>query len=173
MTLPYNKGLITEELKSLIANIRIVVFDFDGVFTDNCVYVFQDGTEAVSCWRSDGLGLAELKKLELPVWVVSTEKNQVVSARCKKLQIKCIQGCEDKLTALKELVERYGYSFNDVLYLGNDINDIDCLQSVGLPIVVADAHPDVFEFSKYVTLNSGGRGAVREVCDLIVSVRRS
>ena len=173
MTFSYNKDVITEELISLIENIQLVVFDFDGVFTNNRVYVLQDGTEAVSCWRSDGLGLARLKELKLPIWVVSTEKNQVVSMRCKKLQLDCVQGCEDKLFTLKKLVKQYACSLNDVLYVGNDINDIDCLQSVGFPIVVADAHPDVFELSKYTTQNTGGRGAVREVCDLLVSVRNS
>jgi len=167
VTFSYDKKLITNDIKSLVVKIKLVVFDFDGVLTDNRVCISQDGTEAVSCWRSDGLGLSKLKNLKLPIWVVSTEKNQVVSARCKKLQIDCIQGCEDKLTALKQLVEQYGCSLNETLYVGNDINDIDCLQSVGLPIVVADSHPDVFEFSKYTTRNSGGRGAVREVCDLI------
>ena len=172
MTLPYNKGNITEDLKSLIANIRLVVFDFDGVFTDNRVYVSQDGTETVSCWRSDGLGLAKLKKLELPIWVVSTEQNKVVSARCKKLQIECVQGCEDKLTALKNLVKHYGCSLSEVVFMGNDINDIDCLKSVGLPIVVQDSYPEVIKIAKLQTKRCGGFGAVREICDLIYEVKK-
>lgn len=171
MPLSVDKNHISNKVHSLFETIKLVVFDFDGVFTDNCVYVMQDGSEAVSCWRSDGLGLSKLKKLGLPIWVVSTEKNPVVSKRCIKLQIECMQGCEDKLSALNELIDRYQCSIDDVLYVGNDINDSECLRSVGLPVVVADAHPDVLGFAKYTTLNPGGRGAVREVCDMIVAVR--
>jgi 3-deoxy-D-manno-octulosonate 8-phosphate phosphatase (KDO 8-P phosphatase) len=147
--------------------IKLVVFDFDGVFTDNCVYVSQDGTESVSCWRSDGLGLEKLKRFGFPLWVISTETNPVVGVRCKKIKINFMQGCDNKLFALDELIERYSCMREDVVFVGNDINDIDCLKVVGFPIVVADAHPEVFEFSKYTTKNAGGRGAVREVCDLI------
>lgn len=150
-----------------LGQVKLLVFDFDGVFTDNRVYVSRDGTESIACWRSDGLGISKMRKLGIPVWVISTEKNSVVSTRCKKLQIECIQACDDKLAALENLVRQYGCKLDETLYTGNDINDRDCLESVGLPIVVADAHPDVVAYSRYTTLNPGGRGAVREICDLI------
>ncbi len=150
-----------------IGRIKLLVFDFDGVFTDNRVYVSEDGLESVSCWRSDGLGLSKIRKLGIPIWVISTEKNPVVSARCKKLQIDCIQNCDDKLAALRTLIQKYGCSLSETLFTGNDINDQYCLEAVGLPFVVADAHPDVIAFSRYITLNLGGRGAVREICDLV------
>lgn len=152
----------------MLSKVKLIVFDFDGVFTDNCVYVSQEGIESVSCWRSDGLGLSKVKAIGIPVWVVSTEKNPVVGERCKKLEIDCIQSCDDKLTSLGELVEQYKCTLNDVLYTGNDINDLQCLKAVGTPIVVADAHPDVIDFAKYITTSPGGRGAVREICDLVV-----
>jgi 3-deoxy-D-manno-octulosonate 8-phosphate phosphatase (KDO 8-P phosphatase) len=158
------------ELISRILNIRIMVFDFDGVFTDNRVYVSQDGTEAVSCWRSDGLGLSKIKKLDIPIWVVSKERNPVVAARCEKLKINYIQGCDEKLPALIDIAERYNCKLKEMLYVGNDINDIDCLQSVGLPIVVQDSYPEVKEYSSYITQNPGGRGAVREVCDIVSDI---
>ena len=123
-----------------------------------------------ACWRSDGLGLTKIKRLSIPSWVISAEKNSVVSARCQKLQINCIHGCDDKLAAIKELVQKYGCSLEEAAFAGNDINDLQCLQAVGLPFVVADAHPDVVAHGRYKTLNPGGRGAVRELCDLIVSV---
>lgn len=165
---PYST--IGQELIQKLRKIKLVVFDFDGVFTDNRVYVSQDGTESVACWRSDGLGLAKLKSLRIPIWVVSTEKNPVVSARCKKLQIKCIQSCNDKLAAIKELIAINNCSLEETVYTGNDINDSKCLEAVGVPIVVADAHPDVVGLASYITSNPGGRGAVREICDLVVSI---
>ncbi len=155
--------------KRKLTSVKLVVFDFDGVFTDNCVYVLEDGTEAVSCWRGDGIGLSKLKQLKIPMMVISTEKNPVVGQRCKKLQIEYIQGCDDKLKILKQLVDTHDCTLADVLYIGNDINDLDCLSAVGLPVVVADAHPDVIPKAEYITSAAGGKGAVREICDLLVS----
>lgn len=171
MIYPDKKKCITDEVKKIIQNIRLVVFDFDGVMTDNRVYVSENGEESVSCWRSDGLGLSKLHRLGLPIWVVSTEKNKVVSMRCKKLQIDCIQGCDDKHAALMKLVKQFDCSLDDVLYMGNDINDIDCLQAVGLPVVVQDAYPEVVKLAKFQTQKAGGFGAVREICDLIYELK--
>ncbi|MGF1610049.1 MAG: KdsC family phosphatase [Kiloniellales bacterium] len=157
-------------LAEAIRRTRLIVFDFDGVFTDNMVYVFEDGREAVRCWRSDGLGLARLRQAGLDMTVVSTETNPVVAARCRKLKLDCLQGCEDKGAALTGLLARRGLEAEQATYVGNDINDEACLRLVGLPIVVADAHPDVLGLARYVTRAPGGRGAVREVCDLFHQV---
>jgi 3-deoxy-D-manno-octulosonate 8-phosphate phosphatase (KDO 8-P phosphatase) len=153
--------------------VQLVVFDFDGVFTDNTVYVSQDGVESVRCWRSDGLGLAKLKQAGIPAVIVSTESNPVVTARANKLAIRCIQGCDDKLTAVRALATEHGLRLADVAFVGNDINDLACLQAVGLPIVVHEAHADVIAFGAYRTTARGGRGAVREVCDAIAAARAS
>ena len=161
-------NFLSHDLIHDIGKTKLMVFDFDGVFTDNRVYVTQDGIESVSCWRSDGLGLSKIKQLDIPIWVISTEKNSVVAVRCKKLQIDHIQSCDDKLAALKNLTQQYECELGETIYTGNDINDRHCLESVGMPIVVADAHPDIIALSRYQTLNSGGRGAVREICDLVV-----
>jgi YrbI family 3-deoxy-D-manno-octulosonate 8-phosphate phosphatase len=153
--------------------IRLVAFDFDGVFTDNTVYVSQDGTETVRCWRGDGLGLQKLTALGVAAVVISTEMNPVVAARSRKLAIRCLQGCEDKRAALSRVVAELALTMRETAYVGNDINDRDCLEAVGLPIVVADAHEDVVSHAVYRTRVPGGRGAVREVCDLIAAVKRS
>jgi 3-deoxy-D-manno-octulosonate 8-phosphate phosphatase (KDO 8-P phosphatase) len=157
----------------LVRRIRLVVFDFDGVFTDNMVYVFQDGSEAVRCSRSDGLGLEKLRALGLQLAIISTETNPVVSARARKLKLRCVQGCSDKRTALDELVREMGIPFAEVAFVGNDINDLSCLTSVGLPIVVQDAHREVIPYGRYRTAAPGGRGAVREVCDLFERILKS
>jgi 3-deoxy-D-manno-octulosonate 8-phosphate phosphatase (KDO 8-P phosphatase) len=152
--------------------VRLVVFDFDGVFTDNTVYVSQDGTESVRCWRGDGLGLSALKRLGIDTIIVSTETNPVVGARSRKLAMRWVQGCDDKLAAVRALAEEFGVTLQHVAFVGNDINDLDCLKAVGLPIVVHDSHPAVLKSAYYRTVRCGGRGAVREVCDLIVRAHK-
>ena len=159
-------GEIDSILQEVIRKIRLVAFDFDGVFTDNMVYVLQDGSEAVRCNRSDGIGLQKLKKLGIATVIISTESNPVVSARAQKLKIRCFQNCEDKRKTLENVVQESGISLDEVAFVGNDINDQPCLNHVGLPIVVNDAHQDVVSIARYRTKARGGYGAVREICDL-------
>ena len=159
-------GEIDSILQEVIRKIRLVAFDFDGVFTDNMVYVLQDGSEAVRCNRSDGIGLRKLKKLGIATVIISTESNPVVSARAQKLKIRCFQNCEDKHKTLENVTQEFGISLDEVAFVGNDINDQPCLNHVGLPIVVNDAHQDVVSIARYQTRNPGGYGAVREICDL-------
>ena len=153
-------------LKKVVSKIRLVGFDFDGVFTDNMVYVLQDGSEAVRCNRSDGIGLQKLKNLGIETVIISTESNPVVSARAQKLKIRCFQNCEDKAKTLENTARKFGISLDEVAFVGNDINDRPCLTCVGFPIVVQDSHPDVVPLAAYRTRNRGGHGAVREICDL-------
>ena len=160
-------------LATLIRNIRLIAFDFDGVFTDNKVYVFQDGREAVRCTRSDGMGLNKLKALDIGLVIISTEPNPVVTARSRKLKIDCIQNCDDKRAAIEEVARKAGLALDQIAFVGNDINDLPVLTAVGLPIVVGDAHPDVLSAAYYQTKMTGGNGAVREVCDLFDRVLRS
>jgi len=159
-------------LAELIRTIRLVVFDFDGVFTDNMVYVFEDGREAVRCSRSDGIGLNKLKLLGVLPVILSTESNPVVGVRSRKLKVECIQACADKRAALDELAKAKGFQLSEVAFVGNDINDLSCLSVVGLPIVVSDAHPDVVAHARYQTKLPGGHGAVRELCDLFERIVR-
>lgn len=153
---------------SLLKNVRLVVFDFDGVFTDNRVLVAQDGTESVFCTRADGIGLEGLKRAGVPALILSTEVNPVVAVRAKKLKIDCIHGCEDKWAELQRVMAAKGIEREAVAYVGNDVNDRDCLASVGVPVCVADAHVDVMRLAKLVTTRRGGYGAVREFCDALV-----
>ena len=157
-------------LAERIRGVRLIMFDFDGVFTDNGVWTFQDGREAVRCNRSDGIGLAQLRPLGVETMILSTEVNPVVTARATKLKIACTQGCEDKCVGLDTVLAERGLSDAQVAFVGNDVNDLPCLRRVGLPIAVRDAHPDVLPYAKYVTHTLGGHGAVREVCDLFVRV---
>jgi YrbI family 3-deoxy-D-manno-octulosonate 8-phosphate phosphatase len=160
-------GTDSPALEDLIRKIRLVAFDFDGVFTDNAVYVSQDGTEAVRCSRLDGLGLAKLKRLGIETVIISTEPNPIVSARARKLGIRCIQDCSDKRATLEDIAREIGITLAEIAFVGNDINDRPCLSCVALPIVVHDAHEDVLALGRYRTRTPGGHGAVREICDLI------
>ncbi len=153
--------------KELLASVRLIVFDFDGVFTDNTVYVTQDGVESVRCWRSDGLGLSRLQSVGVQAFIISTEANPVVAARAKKLKMPCKQGIEDKAATIVETCRELGIASEQTMFVGNDINDIPAFKSVGMPVAVADAYPEVYPHVIYRTEKPGGFGAVREVCDLI------
>jgi YrbI family 3-deoxy-D-manno-octulosonate 8-phosphate phosphatase len=165
---PQNSDLA--QIAELIRAVRMVTFDFDGVFTDNMVYVFEDGREAVRCSRADGIGLSKLTSLGIASAIISTETNPVVGVRSRKLGIHCVQSCNDKRAALDALANEKGLLLEQIAFVGNDVNDIPCLSAVGLPIVVRDAHPDVVSYARYQTQQAGGHGAVRELCDLFERV---
>lgn len=148
--------------------IDLLVFDFDGVFTDNRVIVFDDGREAVVCNRGDGMGLSILREHGLDVVVLSTERNMVVEARCSKLGLEFQQGLSEKREALVALAKKKNVSLDRVVYVGNDVNDLGCMNVAGFAVAVGDAHPTVREQADLVLQSRGGFGAVREVCDLIL-----
>jgi len=156
--------------RSLPKVVRLVVFDFDGVMTDNRVWVDQDGREQVAANRSDSMGLVRLRKLGIEMLVISTETNPVVAARCAKLKIPMIQGVEDKAIVLSSLLKEREIDPNQVVYVGNDINDIPCFPIVGCAVVVADAHPEARVMADLALTMNGGHGAVREICDLILKI---
>lgn len=106
---------------------------------------------------------------EIESMILSTEKNSVVTHRAKKLGIECHNGCEDKMLELNKIVRQKGIQLNEVVFVGNDINDLECLKNVGLPIVVADAYEEVKAVAKIILHKKGGEGAVREVCELITN----
>ena len=158
---------------SILKNIRLLVLDFDGVMTDNRVIVDQNGNEAVACNRGDGWGLARLRRHGLEIMALSTEANPVVAARCNKLGIPCLQGRADKLPALKAEVQRRSLTAADVAYVGNDVNDLECLEWVGAAIAPSDARPEVLAVARLVTPQRGGDGAVRQVTDWIIAAQKT
>jgi len=154
--------------RSLPKQIDLLIFDFDGVMTDDHVWVDQEGHESVVANRRDGLGIAMLRKAGIPMLVLSTETNPIVAARCHKLKLTAIQGVGDKQSVLKSLLQERNLDPQRVIYLGNDINDLPCFPLVGCAVVVADAHPDVIAQADLVLTHTGGHGAVRELCDKII-----
>lgn len=164
---PYAQPQGVGRIGELFAGVRLVAFDFDGVFTNNMVYVTQDGVESVRCCRRDGIGLARLHGGGVHTLILSTEVNPVVAARANKLKTPFRQGIEDKGAAILETCKDLGVDATHVIFVGNDINDIPAFKVVGLPVAVADACTEVFPHVLYRTVKPGGYGAVREVCDLV------
>jgi N-acylneuraminate cytidylyltransferase len=152
--------------------VDLVVFDFDGVMTDDRVYVNQDGVEMVAANRRDGMGVTLLQKAGMKMIVLSSEKNPVVQARCKKLNLPVIQGIEEKSSVLRKYLADNKIDPNHVVYVGNDINDLPCFPEVACALAVADAHPSALRQADIILSNKGGQGAVREVCDLLLQFRR-
>ncbi len=153
--------------------LKLLALDFDGVMTDNSVYVFEDGSEAVKCSRLEGYGLRRLVALGAQIVIISTEANPVVAARAQKLAVPCLQNVEDKAAALETLMRRHRVGWDEIGFLGNDINDLGALERVGLPVIVADAHASVVGSGFFQTRRAGGHGAVRELCDAIAQVKES
>ncbi len=156
-----------ERQQMLPQRVSALVLDFDGVFTDNRVVVFQDGTEAVVCHRGDGLGLSQLRDLGVPVLVLSSEESPLVRARCEKLRIECLTGVQHKEEVLLQWLEKRNIDAADVVYVGNDVNDLDCLRVVGCGVAVSDAPTEVRTAANLILSTPGGRGAVREVVNLV------
>jgi N-acylneuraminate cytidylyltransferase len=156
-----------------LVDVGLLATDFDGVHTDDHVVVGQDGTEQVIANRADGHGVKLLREAGVPVLILSTETNPVVLRRAEKLRVECLHGLDDKWATLKRWLDEHGVDPATVAYVGNDVNDLDCLAQVGFPVAVADAHPAVVDAAVYVTSRCGGHGAVREVADRILAGRRT
>ena len=150
------------------SDIKLLVCDFDGVMTNNKIILDEHGKESVICDRGDGLGIELLKKNNVDVLVISKEKNKTVEARCRKLQIPFIQGIDDKKEIFMKEIGIRGLSIEKVCYIGNDINDIECMKEAGIGVAVSDSNLEVIRVANFVTKKNGGDGAVREVCDLIL-----
>ena len=161
------------DLGRLLERVRFTVFDFDGVFTDNRVWVNERGEEMLAFTRSDGLGLRRLDEVGVRYLIVSTEPNPIVGARAEKLRVDCVQGVDDKLAVVRERTEAAGVPLEAVAYVGNDVNDAECLRAVGVPVVPADAWPEVKPLARWVLSRPGGAGCVREFCDGVWEAQQS
>jgi YrbI family 3-deoxy-D-manno-octulosonate 8-phosphate phosphatase len=158
---------VTQPPDAELRAVGLVVFDFDGVLTDNRVWVTETGEESVACWRGDGIGLRRLDQAGVPYCIVSTEPNPVVAHRAEKLRARCVHGVDDKLAVLRDEAARADVALDDVCYVGNDVNDATCLEAVGVPTVPADAWPEVVPLARWVLARPGGHGCVRELCDAL------
>ncbi|MEZ3161367.1 acylneuraminate cytidylyltransferase [Microbacterium sp. BWT-B31] len=155
--------------ESRAIDVGAVVTDFDGVHTDDTALVSADGVERVRVSRADGMGVALLRRAGVPVLILSTETNPVVTARANKLRVEVLQGVDDKAAALRRWAKERGVPLSRIAYLGNDVNDLGCLELVGWPVAVADAHPLVRASVRTVLQRRGGDGAVRELAERVLA----
>lgn len=155
--------------RKLPSKVSLLVMDFDGVMTDDRVWVDQDGREMVASSRADGMGLERLRELtNIQVMVLSKEKNPVVAARCKKLNIPVLQSIQDKPKALEALIKERGLKQDEVVFIGNDLNDLDCFPLAGFAFAPANGQPEVKQQADLVLKCKGGWGAVRELCEMLI-----
>jgi YrbI family 3-deoxy-D-manno-octulosonate 8-phosphate phosphatase len=157
-----------------------IVFDFDGVFTDNFVYVDENAIESVRFSRADGYALDLLRKfckankLNISIFILSSERNSVVLARAKKLQIECIYGASNKLEVLKSRFKSERPldldPFSGLVYFGNDLNDLPVILQAGMSFAPLDAHSKVKVVSKFVLTRPGGQDFVREGVEFLIGI---
>ena len=159
--------LENQEEKAVLNNIQLVVYDFDGVMTDNRVILREDGLESVVVNRSDGLAVSIIKNMGIPQMIMSKEQNKVVETRARKLGIPVLKGIDNKQEVLIEHCRNKNISLSNVVYIGNDINDVEVMRIVGHPVCPQDAYPEVRAISKFVIPVNGGSGVVRALLNYI------
>jgi len=163
--------MLKDKLRNKLQKSKLIVFDFDGIFTDGFVYLDQDGKETVRCSRRDSLGIDMLKAAGLKIIVISRKTNPVVEMRCQKMKIKCFSGIRDKLETLKKIVNQSKISPEEICYIGDDITDLECITFAGVGITVNNAPRELKNRADYITSLNGGDHAVREICDLIIKAK--
>jgi 3-deoxy-D-manno-octulosonate 8-phosphate phosphatase (KDO 8-P phosphatase) len=150
--------------------IDLIIFDFDGVLTNNSVYLDNNGNELVKCSRSDGLAFDVLRKFNKSVFILSSEKNQVVSARAKKLKVEVIQSIDDKVEAISSILNQSKSSLDRTLYVGNDLNDYQVMQLCRYTACPSDSHQLIKDISNFILYSKGGEGVVRELVEDIFDI---
>lgn len=156
-----------------LANIRLVAFDVDGVFTDGRFYLSNDGIESKAFSTQDGYGIRRLLDAGVAVAVISGRNSAAVDQRMQELGVQhVVQGCGDKIAAFDAITSELNISDAETAYVGDDIPDLPLLEKVAVSIAVANAVTELHERCDYVTRAKGGFGAVREVCDLVLQAKR-
>lgn len=157
-----------KNLRPFPKDVKLVLLDFDGVLTDNRVWVDADGRESIAANRGDGWGIARLKEAGVRIVVLSRETNPVVAARCQKLGVEVRQSVQDKAKAVEDLLKKGEIDPGATIFVGNDENDLPAFPKVACAVVVGDAHPSVLAKADIILNERGGYGAVRELCDIII-----
>ncbi len=157
-------------MKLNINNIEMFIFDFDGVLTNNLVFVDENGKESISCNRADGIAFEALRKLNKTVYILSTEKNKVVLARANKLKIKAINKLKNKEDTLKKISKKHKIPFKNILYVGNDINDLIAMQMCKFRACPSDSHKQIRKISNIIIKRKGGDGVARELLENNLSI---
>lgn len=167
-------GQVEPEVLAKAAQIKLLVCDVDGVFSDGRIYLGNDGEELKAFHTKDGFGIKALVKSGVDVAIITGRRSNIVKNRMTALNVAhIIQGEEDKLPALKTLIDELGLRPEHVSFIGDDCPDLPCIEHVGLGVAVSDAHPMVIAKADFKTFTRGGFGAVRELCDLIMQTQET
>jgi len=162
-------GEVSADIFTKMQKIKLFICDIDGVFSDGRIYLGNDGEELKAFHTKDGYGVKALGASGVDVAVITGRKSNIVATRMTALNVKhIVQGEENKLPALKVLLEKLKLDPEQVAYIGDDMPDFDCMNYIGLSIAVNDAHPAILNIADFTTSIRGGFGAVRECCDLIM-----
>ena len=153
--------------KFFFDNVECIFFDFDGVLTNNSVYIDQNGLESVICSRSDGLAFDVLRRLDKHVCIISSEKNPVVSFRAGKLQAPVLFGIENKEDTLKEFASIKSINLRKCIYIGNDLNDYHAMKLCGYSFCPSDSHPSIKSIADTILKSNGGGGVARELVEQV------
>lgn len=161
------------ELRAAAARIRLLVLDVDGVLTDGRLLYDAEGRESKSFHVRDGYGMQQAMAAGVTLAVISGRRSPAAAARLAELRVPHVfLGRNDKRAVFDQLLADLGVTASDVACVGDDVTDLDIMSVAGLGITVADAHPEVLRAADWVTAAGGGRGAVREICDLLVASRQ-
>ena len=161
-----------EYITEAARKIRLLLLDVDGVLTDGRLYYSEDGSEAKAFHIHDGLGIKLLQRNGIEVGIITGRSSQLLARRAAELGIDLVvQGREDKLTALNELLLQRDCQLEEIAYAGDDLPDLAAIRAVGLGIAVANANRHVAEHAKWQTAAAGGSGAVREIAELILAAQ--
>ncbi|MCA8914271.1 MAG: HAD hydrolase family protein [Planctomycetes bacterium] len=153
-------------------NVRLLACDVDGVLTDGTVLYGRDGELAKSFFIRDGMGLRLLEAADVRVAVITSEDSPVVGGRVKRLMLSAYKpGMKRKGDALRAVMQQFGVTEEQTAYVGDDVNDSEAFEAAGIPCAPADATEFARESARYVTAKPGGRGAVREIADLIIAAK--
>jgi N-acylneuraminate cytidylyltransferase len=157
--------------RSMPETIKLIICDFDGVVTDNQVITDQNGKESVVASRSDSMHIKTLREKGIELMILSSEPNPVVMARAKKIGVEARHGIglQDKGRVMLQVLEQKKLKAENVIYVGNDLNDLPCFEIAGWSVAVADAYPEVIRAADHVLTKTGGHGAIRELCELILN----
>ena len=164
--------LTKEQFLERLASIKLLTLDTDGVLTDGGLYFTDDGTGAMSIDPS-GLGIQRLQTSGVKVAIITASSTPAIAHRGHRLGVDYVfLECEDKLATIVRICDEMGIDLNQVGHVGDDLNDLPVFGAVGCPMTVIDATDEVLSAALFITKKKGGEGAVREVCDLIISLQR-
>lgn len=165
-------GVVEEGIFNIAKNIKLLICDVDGVFSDGRIYMGNNGEELKTFHTRDGYGVKSLMNAGIEIAIITGRKSQIVENRMNALGIKLIyQGQDDKIKAYHDICTKLSVAPENTGYIGDDLIDWPVMEKVGLKVCVADGHPLLAQRANYVTTIKGGHGAVREVCDLILQAR--